>query len=264
MKRTFVGVARTSIVLSSVLILAACGGGGHHGGGGGVSNAAVGGLWEGTTTIFGESRDIIGIVAENGRGYFVQGDPEGVAYWGTLTSSGTQITSTLTGAGVLGWKFLDGSASGTGSLSGTIRPRASIRANLSFTTTLGTAMTGTVSLHYLPSYDDDSSLALIAGNYGDTYWLFGGVFNIASNGDVFYQDPINGCVINGTVAIINSSYNAYDIQYTYSNCTDFPFFNGVTFRGLATYDSAFEELIVIADGLWAGEPSGQVFVLKRL
>jgi len=260
MKRTFVGIARGAMLLSSVLLLAACGGGGGDGGHN-VTNAAVGGLWVGTATISGETYDVVGIVAENGRGYFLQED---VVYWGTAKSSGTHITSALTGAGLLGWTFLDGSASGTGSISGTIQARKSIIADSSFTTALATKTTGTVSLQYDPMYDDDSSLALVAGNYADGFWLMGGVFNIASNGDLFYQD-VNGCVINGTVAVINPAYNAYDIQYTYSNCaTEFPMFDGVTFRGLATYAADFEEFVVIADGLWAGTtPSGQVFLLER-
>jgi hypothetical protein len=263
MKRTFVGITRSSIVLSSVLLLTACGGGGHHGGGDGVPNAAVGGLWEGTTSISGMTYDMVGISAEDGRGYFVQ---EEVMYWGKATSSGSKITYPMTGAGMLGWKFLDGSAVGTGSISGTIQARKSISANSTFTTASGTTTTGTVSLNYMPSYDDDSSLALIAGNYVDTYWYMGGVFNIASNGDLFFQDPGIGysCVINGTVAIINPAYNAYDIQYSYSNCTgELAFLNGVTYRGLATYDSGPQQFIVMANGLWAGDPSGQVFVLER-
>ena len=89
------------------------------------------------------------------------------------------------------------------------------------------------------------------------------VESAAGNGELFYQDPFDGCVINGRFAIIDPAYNAYDIEYSYSNCPAYSFFNGVTFRGLATYDADFEEVVVIANGLWDGEPSGQVFVLER-
>lgn len=262
MKRRFAGFVRSSSVLSSVLVLAACGGG--DGGGGPAPDAAVGGLWAGTTTISGEPFDMVGIVAEDGRGYFVsEVNVADAVYWGSVTSSGNQVTFALNGAGVLGWRFPDGSAGGAGSISGTIKPRDSIDANLSFTTALGTRSTGAVSLEYLPSYEDDSSLALIAGNYVDTFWLFGGVFNIAGNGELFYQDPFDGCVINGRFALINPAYNAYDVEYSFSNCPSLPVFEGVTFRGLAAYDADFGEVILIANGLWAGDPSGQVFVLER-
>lgn len=261
MKGRLPGSMRTSILLSSVLLLVACGGG-NDGGGGPAPNAAVGGLWAGATTISGESSALVGIVTEDGRGYFVSEMPD-VVYWGTATSSGNQVTLALNGAGLLGWRFPDESASGTGSVSGTIKARATISGDWSFTTAGGARTTGTVSLDYLPDYADDSSLAVIAGNYTDTFWLMGGVFNIASNGELFYQDPIDGCVINGKFAIIDPAWNAYDIEYSYSNCPAFPFFNDVTFRGLATYDADLGEVVVIANGLWAGEPSGQVFVLER-
>lgn len=261
MERRFPGVVRSSILLSSVLFLAACGGS-NDGGSGPAPDAAVGGLWAGEIMISGAPAAIVGIVTEDGRGYFCSEMPD-VVYWGTLTSSGNEVTFALDGAGLLGWRFPDGSASGAGSIIGTITPRATINANLSFTTALGMRTTGAVSLDYLPDYSDDSSLALIAGNYTDTFWLMGGVFNIAGDGELFYQDPLDGCVINGRFAIINPAYNAYDVEYSYSNCPAFPFFNGVTFRGLATYDVDPGEVVVIANGLWDGEPSGQVFVLER-
>jgi hypothetical protein len=261
MKRTFLGVTRGSILLSSALLLAACGGG-DNGGGGPAPNAAVGGLWEGTATVAGETVDAFGLVAEDGRGYVLIED--GVLYWGTVASSGNQITAALTGAPLRGLTFADGSTSGTGSISGTIQPRVSISANSSFKTALGSTTTGTVSLNYLPSYNDESSLALIAGTYVDSLWAFGGVFNIASNGDIFFQDPGFFCVVNGKVAIINSAYNAYEIQYSYSNCTaEFAYLNGVTFEGLAAYDADFGEFIIFADGLEAGVPTWQIFLLER-
>jgi len=261
MKRTFLGIIRGSILLSSALLLAACGGG-DDGGSSPVPNAAVGGLWEGTTTVAGQTIGTVGIVAEDGRGYVLIED--GALYWGKVVSSGNQITAALTGAVERGLTFTDGSTSGTGSISGTIQPRVSISANSSFTTALGSTTAGTVSLNYVPSYNDDSSLALIAGNYVDSFWYFGGVFNIASNGDIFFQDPGFFCVINGKVAIINPAYNAYDIRYSYSNCTaDFAYLNGVTFEGLATYDADFGEFIMFADGLEAGVPTWQIFLLER-
>ena len=260
MERKLPSVVQRSLLLTSVLLLTACGGG--NDGGGPEPNAAVGGVWTGEATISGEPSAMVGIVTEDGRGYFVSEMPD-VVYWGTATTSGNQVVFALQGAGLLGWRFLDGSAGGAGSMSGTIVPRTTISANLSFTTALGTSTTAAVSLDYVADYSDDSSLSLIAGNYADTFWLMDGVFNIASNGELFYQDPLDGCVINGRFAIINSAYNAYNIEYSYSNCPAFPTFNGVTFRGLATYDADFGEVIVIATGLPGGVPSGQVFVLER-
>ena len=255
------------IMLSSALLIVGCSGGGGSGDGNippPVPNAAVGGLWAGETVIAGlGTYELIGIVAEDGRAYFVQED--GVMYWGTANSSGNQITASLNGAGLLGSPLSDGSTSSTGSVNGTIVARASMSANSTFTTARGSRTTGTISLSYEPSYDDDSSLALIAGNYVDALGLYAGVLNIASNGDVFLQDPDSGCVINGRIGIINSAYNAYDMQFSYNGCTGLDAaFNGVTFRGLASYDQEFEQAVALVHGSVGGIPYPNAFVFDRL
>lgn len=257
----FKQLAKVCAVLSLATQLAACGGGGGGGGGGSkVQDAAVGGLWVGLTSISGQGDfQLIGIVAENGRAYFLQED--GVMYWGTVTSSGNQITSTLDGAGVYGLPLWDGSDRGTGSASGTIQARSSIAANAIFTTAFGGRTTSSISLTFDPLYNDDSSLALIAGNYVDAIGRYSGVLNIAGNGDLFLQDPGTGCVVNGRVSIIDASYNAYDAQFSYSGCTGpDAVLNGATFRGLAAYDRDFQQVVVLAEGTVGGAPYPNVFV----
>lgn len=262
---TCLRIVRTSMLMTSVLLVAACGGGGGDGGGSPpVSNAAVGGLWGGVIAISGQGTlEMYGIVAEDGRAYFLQED--GVMYWGTVSSSGNQITSTLTGAGLFGLLLWDGSASGTGTVSGTIQARASMSGNSTFTTALGGRTTGTIALTYDSLYDQDSSLALIAGNYADAVGLYAGVLNIAGNGDLFLQDPDSGCVINGRIAVINAAYNAYDIRLTYSGCTGTEsVLNGVTFQGLAAYDPALGEAIALVHGSVGGTPYPTAFVFDRV
>jgi len=254
--RTVVGISLLTLVLS------ACGGGGG-GGGSSTPDADVGGWWRGTTTIAGQGTfDLIGLVAEDGRAFFLQGD--GVMYWGTVHASGSRISSSVTGAGLLGLPLYDGSASGTGSVTGTVRERASISADSSFTTSAGSRTTGTISLVFDGLYNDDSSLGLIAGNYVDALGLYGGVLNIAGNGDLFMQDPASKCVLNGRVAIINAAYNAYDIQFSYSDCEGpNAVFNGVTFRGLASYEQASSSAIALVQGSIAGTPYANAFVFTR-
>jgi|APFre7841882724_1041349.scaffolds.fasta_scaffold10164_2 PKD repeat protein len=226
-------------------------------------NALVGGWWGGTTSIVGQGTfELIGLVAEDGRGYFFQED--GILYWGTVRASGNQITSTLTGAGLFGTTFSDGSARGTGSVSGAIQARSSISANSSFTSAGGTTATSTISLLYDPLYDNDSSLAMIAGNYADLIGIYDGVLNIASNGTLFHQDPTSGCVINGRIAIINAAYNAYDVQFTYSSCTGpEAIFNGVTFSGLVAYDPS-GAILALVHGTVGGIPYPNVFIFGRI
>jgi hypothetical protein len=252
----------TSILLPGIVLVAACGG--SDGGGSTPPNAAVGGLWFGTTTISGQSpSEVLGIVAENGKAYLLQED--GVMYWGTVTSSGNQISSTFDGAGLLSEPLWDGSVRGTGTLTGTIQARDLITASSTFTTSKGSRTTATVSLDYDALYNDDSSLATIAGNYVDALGIYGGVLNIANNGDLFLQDPNSGCVLNGRVAVINAAYNAYDIQFTYSNCAGFDsVFNGVTFTGLAAYERTSGEAIALVQGTVSGAPYPNAFVFERV
>jgi hypothetical protein len=254
------------------LLATGCGGGGGDDGDDGfprddgfqIPNAAVGGWWLGTTVIADQGTyELIGIVAENGRAYFLQED--GIMYWGTVRSSGNQVTGTFSGAGIMGTEFWDGALSGTGSLSGTVQARALLSGTSVFTTTLNNSSNSAFSLGYQQIYDDDSSLELIAGNYVDVLGLYAGVLNIASNGDVFLQDPISGCVVNGRIAIINSAYNAYDVRLTYSSCTGTEaVMNGATFTGLGSYDDGYGQLIALVQGTVSGSPYPNAFVFERL
>jgi len=162
----------------------------------------------------------------------------------------------------VGWPLWDGSASGTGTVTGTIQERSSISATSAFTTSRGATTTSTISLEFEPSYNDDSSLALIAGNYVDWFFYYEGVLNITSNGVLFLQDPYTGCVINGRVAIINASYNVYDAQFSYSSCRLDAELNGVTLRGLASYEDG--SIIAFVNGTVRGLPYADVLIWDRV
>jgi len=97
-------------------------------------------------------------------------------------------------------------------------------------------------------YERDSSLATIAGNFTTG----SATVNINSNGEIFSQDPTTGCVVDGTVSIIDSRYNAYRAAYSVSSCTGpDALLNGRTFRGLGTLDDT-----VSPERLIAGVTSG--------
>jgi hypothetical protein len=228
--------------------MAACGGGGGDGDGGSgpPPNASVGGIWVGTVTVAGQgSFELIGLVAEDGRGHFIQED--GVQYWGTVVSSGNSITANITGATEWGDEFLDGSTSGTGTISGSISERRSISATSTFTTTAGTRTTGTISLTYDPLYDRDSSLATVAGNYTNAFEPGADAINVSGSGVLFGQIPAWGCVVNGQVDTIDTRYNAYDIEFTYSNCWGpYAVLNGSTFSGIGTLDNTVNPELAIA------------------
>jgi hypothetical protein len=227
------------------------------------TNAAVGGLWYGTTTISGQGAFyVLGMVAENGKAFFLQED--GVMYWGTVRSSGNQLRATLDGAGLDGSPLADGSASGSGPVSGTIEARTSVSANATFTTANNSTTTSTISLEFDPLYNDDSSLALIAGDYLDATGYNQGVLHIATNGNLTNTDPQNGCVYSGRIAVINSAYNMYDVQISVSGCTgEDSISNGVTFRGLITYDQGVGEIIGMVQASVGGNPNPTILIFDR-
>jgi hypothetical protein len=88
---------------------------------------------------------------------------------------------------------------------------------------------------YSNLYAETPSPATIAGNYADG----SDTLTLSSNGTIFEQDPTNGCVINGTVSIVNPSYNAYAISITWSSCTgNMAVLNGQTAMGFGYYDDS--------------------------
>ena len=257
---------RLASTLALIALVAGCSSddGGDGGGGNVLSlNAAVGGLWAGQTQISEQGTySLLGLIAEDGRAYFLQDD--GVMYWGPAQSKVSQITATMVGAGLYGNPLWDESSSGTATVTGTIRARDSISANSTFVTRYGSRTTSTTALTDVPMYEDDSSLDVIAGNYWDATEYFEGVLNIASNGQIFLQDPYTGCVVNGRVGIINAAYNIYDVQFTYNNCDlDFSEFNGVTFTGLASYDKDRKELIALVTATVEGRPYPDFLIFER-
>jgi len=231
-----------------------------------TSDVPVGGWWKGTTMLTTgqqEKLELVALVAEDGRAFFLQ--ENGVMFWGTLQSSRDRVTSTVVGAGLLGTPLWDGSASGTGTVSGTIWERSAIVATEDFTTAAGGRTVSSLSLTYQSMYDDNSSLATIAGNYADALGLSGGVLNIASNGTLFLQDPVSGCVVNGQVSIINASYGAYGIRMSYHSCTGRDAaLNGVTFTGLAACDARAGQVVALVQGALNGVPWPNAFVFERV
>jgi hypothetical protein len=152
---------------------------------------------------------------------------------------------------------------GSGILAGTIVPRQSIGGTATFTTPVCTVTEG-ISLTFNALYYVPSSLATISGMYTDS--ATGTAFTISADGTVFAQDSTTGCVINGTVSIINPSYNVYGIQVSYASCTgSLTTLNGLTLAGLAALDDTKSPEQVLA-GVWnSGLPPASItYTLVRL
>ena len=234
----------SAAILLCAVLTTGCGGGG--GGGSSqpapppVTNASPGGIWEGT---LGTGQDVLGLVTESGEFHFLDAN-ELAQYFGTVSVNANTVSAQFTGYAALGSSFADGTTRGTGSLTGTVQARSTFTATSTFQTSAGASNTNAINLTYNALYDRDSSLATIAGNFTDL--RTGSIVNINSSGVAFSQNPANGCVLNGSVSIINAQFNAYRVQYSYSSCQGpDAVLNGTTFRGLATLDNAASPELVL-------------------
>jgi hypothetical protein len=247
-----------AIALLTAFSLSACGGGGGGGNSSSrVPNAAVGGLWFGTVSPVNEIADeVTGVIAEDGRAYFL--DEWDRMYWGSVSSAGNAITAHLTVADIFGYSLWDDSYSAALTLNGTAQARKTLTGNWELTTTNKGYKSGKLDLAYDELYEEDSSLAKIAGNYQDFYGYDGDVFNIAANGDIFKQFSYGSCVINGRVSIINSAYNAYDVLFDYNGCAPDSSYYGAKFRGVAvivhSVDHTQDAVLVFAHRLNGTQP----------
>lgn len=252
-----------AIVAAALVLLGGCGGGGGSSQAPTpppVTNASPGGIWEGK---LGSGQDVIGLVAESGEFHFLDVD-ELTQYFGSVSVNGNATSGQFTGYTAIGFEFPDGTTRGTGSLTGTVQARSTFTANSTFTTSAGSSNSNTITLTYNALYDRDSSLATIAGNFRDV--RTGSIVNINSSGVAFSQNPANGCVLNGTASIINSQFNAYRVEYSYSSCQGADeILNGSTFRGLATLDNTGspEALIVGAQALIGSIGVSAIELLER-
>jgi hypothetical protein len=231
----------------TVVLLVGCGGGDAKvGNNPSPTNATVGGIWRGNESVSG--LQVVGVADENGNFNFVRAD--GVQYVGSATVNGTSLSANVEGIVPLGFVFADGSAHGTGTISGTVQARKSISSSTSFKTDNGNVSNGTLNLTFDTLYNRASSLTTLSGNFKAASNA-NVVVTVSSNGSLFSQDPVSGCVLNGNASILNASYNAYAVQFDYANCIGSASpLNGVKFTGLATLDNTVspEQILVGATG----------------
>jgi hypothetical protein len=217
--------------------------------------AAVGGVWEGTDS---DGRPVLALTTESGLLTWISLDT-GEQGSGAVGIFGNDTNFSYTLVAPLGLALADGSTSADCDGDGSIRARESWLVNVSCTTSLGGSIESVMELTFNAIYF--SSLGLIGGDYDDS----GLVFSVSPNGEVFEQDPVSGCVLNGQVR--KRQFNLYDVSISYSNCNgDKGVLNGSTFTGLATLDDSVEpETAVIGvTGAVGEETYSLVLQLPRL
>jgi hypothetical protein len=248
-----------AFALIATIALAGCGGASDSTNSSGttVQNASVGGIWTGTESDSG--LQITGLVDEQGEFHFIRSD--GVQYVGTATTSSNTVTANFNGYTPLTTTWPDGSTHGTGTLSGTVHQRSSFSASDQFATDKGLRSSGTLSLTFDSVYNQSSAVTNVSGNWQDP--ISGDVISVTSAGVASWQDPTTGCIGSGSVSIVNSSYNAYRVTFSYANCQGpQAVLNGVQFSGLATlYTST--QFILGATGSAAGATYSVVFTLNK-
>ncbi len=189
-------------------------------------------------------QDIFGLISETKQFHFFQAD--GVQYFGTLNVSGTRVTSSFTGVPGAGNTFADGSIQGSGTLTGTVQDRSTITFTATFTTANNTVTNASVTLTYDHSYDADSALATVAGNYKSVVATSSETLNIAADGVLFIQDPDTQCAANGTVTLIDAAYDLYNVELTFASCVaPADVLNGLHLTGLLTIDSTSSPNLMI-------------------
>ena len=200
---------------------------------GSTADAYPGGIWVGSDPYSGVG--MIGIITESGEFAFYHTDHSG--FFGTLTTAGTTTSGSFADVLAIGSAFSDASTYGTGTISATIAARSTITGNTTLTTAAGSAGgSKTLSLTFNSQYNTASSLAAIAGNYTNS--TDNSTLSIDAAGVITNQSSTTNCVINGQVTLINATYDAYRISYTYASCTgSYAVLNGLTLTGLGVLDT---------------------------
>lgn len=195
-------------------------------------NASATGIWGGTDSATGLS--LIGYINSAGQAVFIRGD--GVQFVGATQVSADTLVAAVVGYADFGTTFSDGSSYGLGTLNGTVTTGSSLALSLTFTTNGGTREDSSWTLAYNSLSNSGSSLGTISANYTDS--ANGSVVTISADGVMTGQNPQNGCVLNGTVTVTNSTYDVYQVAVTFENCTgSYAPLNGLQLTGLAAVNN---------------------------
>ena len=244
----------------AALALAGCYGTVYSGGSNPMpTNASATGIWGGTDSVTG--LNVAGYVDPAGEAVFIRSD--GVQFAGATQVSGDTLVAAVVAYTNFGSTFNDGSTYGLGTLNGTVASGSTLTLTLSFTTNGGTAETGSWSLTFSTLTNSGSSLSAISANYTDT--ASGSVVSISGNGVMTGQDPANSCVVNGTITVINSSYDIYQVSLTYESCTgSYAVLNGLTLTGLAAFNpnTSPTQLTISIAGASSGGKFGIILYLQ--
>jgi hypothetical protein len=168
------------------------------------------GIWDVSGTVNGKPVSEVALVAGGQFYSLASADPFGCGSLagGTYTVDG----STFTGSGVAA---LFNNCTGPNSqnylaytLSGYLTG-SDLNVSFDFGGVLIPALGATMD----PLYNKPSSLASLVGNWDDN----GSTLTINPDG-TFFEQQGSGCVVNGTISIIDAKYNLYSVSFEITNC----------------------------------------------
>jgi hypothetical protein len=221
------------------------------------TNASATGVWSGTDSV--SNLAVTAFINSAGEAEFISASGAQL-FVGTVQISGSTFDVAVDGySNFGGTAFSDGSTYGVGTVTGTIVSGSTLTATLSFTTSGGTAITGNWTLSFDAVSNSGSSLSAISGNYTDG--ATGATVAIDGTGDISSQDANTGCVLTGTVSTTDTSYDVYQIVYTYKNCVGtYAALNGFQLSGLAVLNTSISptQLDIAVTGGAAGASYGIV------
>jgi hypothetical protein len=119
-------------------------------------------------------------------------------------------------------------------IEGTVTARLQLRVTARCTDAGGVPSSVDYVLGYDTSYETDSTLADIAGNYTLSFSPATNSLNINSDGTVFglFHNGVR-CTVNGRVEIPDSRFNLYRFELGFSSCQTIARYEGQTMTGLA-------------------------------
>jgi hypothetical protein len=191
------------------------------------------GIWRGVDS---DGREVVALVDRFSSFQFVDGlGNQGSGF--LVVGTGDVVDSNFQLVTQLGATFTDGTTAAECTFSGTIIERQTLTVTENCMTGTGLQFQEMLTLTFDDLYDRDSSLTIIAGAYQTPD---GGTLSIGSDGLIFEQDAISGCVTNGQVGIAVSFANMYFFDYEIDNCIGADaIWNGSSFSGLAFLDNTF-------------------------
>ena len=123
------------------------------------------------------------------------------------------------------------------SISGTVAEGESLAITVMCSDSFGVVIDDMFSLTYdADSYERESSLEALAGNYTLNFMPATNSLNITADGTIFgMYDNGAQCTVNGTATLGDASFSLIDVTWTFSACTGLlDFFEGVEMTGIAT------------------------------